>query len=103
VIHLSLADSDDPEGWTKQEVEGYDGWAHDSGRDWRTGERLEQEGFRDFRKKFGDSAYTLSHRFYLHSDRSGNMWLAAEDGCEGFPQAEGQSIFSPLSKLFGVQ
>jgi hypothetical protein len=83
VLHLSLANGDDPEGWTAQEIAGYDGWGHDSGRDWRTGDRLENEGFGNFRAKFGPSAFTLHHRFYLHMDRRGLFWLAAEDGCEG--------------------
>lgn len=86
-IHLSMAGEDDPEGWTPQELAGYDGWGHDSGRTWRNGERLEQEGFETFRKKFGPAAYTLHHRFYLHLDQRKQMWLSAEDGCEGQPAA----------------
>jgi hypothetical protein len=39
VLLLSMANAEDPQGWTKQEVEGYDGWGHDVGRDWRTGEQ----------------------------------------------------------------
>ena len=53
---------EDPEGWTQQEVGGYDGWGHDSQRTWRNGERLEGEGCKDFRRKFGTAAYTLHHR-----------------------------------------
>ena len=85
VLHLSDAQSDDPEGWTSQEVEGYDGWGHDGGRTWRKGARLEAEGFTGFRSRFGAAAYTLHHRFYWHWDRLDRLWLAAEDGCEGFP------------------
>lgn len=85
VLHLSLADGNDPEGWTTPEVEGYDGWGHDSGRTWRTGDSLEKEGFKAFKTKFGPSAFALHHRFYLHFDRSNRMWLSAEDGCEGTP------------------
>ena len=85
VLHLSDHGGDDPEGWTQQEVAGYDGWGHDGGRLWRKGQRLEAEGFTAFRSKFGAAAYTLHHRFYLHLDSLSRLWLAAEDGCEGFP------------------
>ena len=76
---------DDPEGWTTEEVAGYDGWGHDSQRTWRDGERLQNEGYRAFKSKFGNSAFTLNHRFYLHLDRKNQLWLSAEDGCEGHP------------------
>ena len=85
VLHLSDHHGDDPEGWTPEEVSGYDGWGHDGGRTWRTGQRLEAEGFADFRRKFGAAAYALHHRFYFHLDSLNRLWLAAEDGCEGFP------------------
>eukprot|EP00930_Biecheleria_cincta_P096247 TRINITY_DN88119_c0_g1_i1.p1 TRINITY_DN88119_c0_g1~~TRINITY_DN88119_c0_g1_i1.p1 ORF type:complete len:205 (+),score=22.00 TRINITY_DN88119_c0_g1_i1:178-792(+) len=85
VLHLCLANAADPQGWTEQEIGDYNGWAHDSKRPWRRGQQLEQEGFEGFRSKFGDAAYALHHRFYLHFDRSQQMWLAAEDGCEGEP------------------
>ena len=40
-FELQLSHSDnDPEGWTEGEVKGYDGWGHDSQRDWRKGDRL---------------------------------------------------------------
>jgi hypothetical protein len=83
VLQLSLADGDDPEGWTPQEIAGYDGWGHDVSRVWRTGEMLESEGYKSFQSTFGPSAFTLHHRFYLHLDRSNGLWLSAEDGCEG--------------------
>jgi hypothetical protein len=85
VLHLSLANEQDPEGWTPQEIAGYDGWGHDSGRDWRTGDRLEREGFTNFREKFGPQSFALHHRFYLHWDSFNRLWLSAEDGCEGTP------------------
>ena len=85
VLHLSFAGGGDPEGWTMQEITGYDGWGHDSSRTWRDGPRLEQEGFAAFRSKFGASAFTLHHRFYLHLDHTNQIWLSAEDGCEGHP------------------
>ena len=86
VIHLSLADGADEEGWTAQEIEEYSGWLSDQQRRWRDGPLLESEGFGTFRQKFGPEAFTLHHRFYLHLDAGGAMWLAAEDGCEGTPQ-----------------
>jgi hypothetical protein len=85
VLHLSLANGEDPEGWTQGEVSGYDGWAHDAGRDWRTGERHGQEGFAGFQDKFGPKSFSLNHRFYLHYDMLNRLWLSAEDGCEGTP------------------
>jgi len=83
VLHLSLANGVDTEGWTPQELARYDGWGHDAGREWRKGEQLEQEGFTTFRSKFGRDAFALHHRFYLHFDREHRFWLSAEDGCEG--------------------
>ena len=89
VLQLSMADGSDPEGWTAAEVAGYDGWGHDSGRTWRKGDRLVEEGFKDFQARFGPAAYALHHRFYLHFDRGNRLWLSAEDGCEGTPAAAG--------------
>merc|ERR1712217_595322 len=88
VLQLSYSEGD-PEGWTQEEVIGYDGWGHDSGRTWRKGERLESEGFEAFRSKFGPDAFSLHHRFYLHSDSANRLWLSAEDGCEGTPAPDG--------------
>ena len=85
VLHLSLANEQDPEGWTSEEIAGYDGWGHDSGRDWRTADRLEREGIKNFREKFGPQSFSLHHRFYLHMDSLNRVWLSAEDGCEGTP------------------
>eukprot|EP00429_Kryptoperidinium_foliaceum_P060695 CAMPEP_0176081890 /NCGR_PEP_ID=MMETSP0120_2-20121206/40962_1 /TAXON_ID=160619 /ORGANISM="Kryptoperidinium foliaceum, Strain CCMP 1326" /LENGTH=254 /DNA_ID=CAMNT_0017415657 /DNA_START=121 /DNA_END=885 /DNA_ORIENTATION=+ len=99
VLHLSLADAQDPEGWTTQEIQGYDGWRHDVGRDWRTGDRLEREGFDNFRKKFGPDSFSLNHRFYLHWDGLDRLWLSAEDGCEGTPVAKPNPIQSFFNKL----
>jgi 2,4-dienoyl-CoA reductase-like NADH-dependent reductase (Old Yellow Enzyme family) len=84
VLQLSHA-GEDPEGWSREERAEYDGWGHDVSRTWRKGERLEAEGVEGFRKAFGPEAYTLHHRFYLHSEigSAGGLWLAAEDGCEG--------------------
>ena len=62
VLQLSMA-KDDPEGWTPEEVNEYDGWGHDSGRNWRNVDRWEQEGFKDVKNKFGDRAFGLHHRF----------------------------------------
>lgn len=85
VLHLSAADGGDSEGWTSEELASYDGWGHDSQRDWRTGARLESEGFTSFTSKFGGEAFTLHHRFYLRLDQRRRLWLSAEDGCEGTP------------------
>lgn len=101
VLQLSMANDDDPEGWTAAEIEGYDGWGHDAGRTWRNGKRLEEEGFKDFRKQFGQNSYALHHRFYLHKDGNERMWLSAEDGCEGTPSV-GKLNSNPLSSLFGM-
>jgi len=98
VLQLSLADGNDPEGWTDAEIEGYDGWGHDVGRVWRKGPRLEEEGFENFRTRFGLESFALHHRFYLHFDGENRMWLSAEDGCEGTPGEKGVGF---LSSLFG--
>ncbi|CAJ1368561.1 unnamed protein product [Effrenium voratum] len=84
VLQLSMAEGD-PEGWTPEEIKEYDGWGHDSGRSWRTADRWEQEGVQGVKAKFGDRAFGLHHRFYLHFDFLNRMWLSAEDGCEGHP------------------
>ena len=92
VLQLSLAKGHDPEGWTPQEISEYNGWTHDSQRRWRQGELLEEEGYRTFRRQFGSSAFTLHHRFYLHLDEQNQMWLSAEDGCEGHPAVPRRSF-----------
>ena len=102
VLQLSH-NSEDPEGWTAAEVEGYDGWAHDSGRVWRKGDRLESEGFKDFRSRFGPKSFALHHRFYLHYDRGDAMWLSAEDGCEGTPApSSGNGVVDRIAALMGL-
>lgn len=98
VLQLSFAGGNDPEGWTQQEVEGYDGWGHDVGRTWRKGDRLEKEGFENFRNDFGKDSFALHHRFYLHYDGINRIWLSAEDGCEGTP-AQARNF---LSNLLGI-
>lgn len=84
VLQLSMAEGD-PEGWTAEEIKEYDGWGHDSGRNWRNADRWEKEGFQGVKAKFGERAFGLHHRFYLHFDFMNRMWLSAEDGCEGHP------------------
>lgn len=102
VLQLSLADGNDPQGWTEGEIQGYDGWGHDSGRDWRTSDRLVKEGYVAFQEDFGKDAFTLHHRFYLHMDQGDHMWLSAEDGCEGTPQENGNAnpIIAALQGLY---
>jgi hypothetical protein len=100
VLQLSLANEQDPEGWTAQEIAGYDGWGHDSGRDWRTGERLEQEGFTNVRERFGPKSFSLHHRFYLHWDAMNRLWLSAEDGCEGTPAHNNTPNPNPIQNFF---
>ena len=81
---LQLSDSEgDSEGWSKEEVEEYDGWGHDSGRKWRRLHQWEKEGVVGFRQRFGEEVFGLNHRMYLHLDRENHFWLSAEDGCEG--------------------
>ena len=62
VMRQQFSDSD-------YDFERYDGWGHDRGRTWRKGERLEAEGYKGFKSTFGDAAFTLNHRFYLHFGR----------------------------------
>ena len=75
----------DPQGWSVEEMQTYDGWGSDRGRVWRQAADYQAEGFDGFAEKFGPKAFGLNHRFYLHTDRQGKLWLAAEDGCEGTP------------------
>jgi len=89
----------DPEGWTKEEQERYDGWGHDSGREWRKGEQLVQEGYTTFPTRFGATAFALHHRFYLHYDKQNRVWLSAEDGCEGYPD----STATPPTASSGIE
>jgi hypothetical protein len=99
VLQLSMANANDPQGWTAGEIEDYNGWTHDVGRPWRTGKQLEKDGYTDFTTDFGDDSFALHHRFYLHKDMQDRVWLSAEDGCEGTP-SNGAS--NPLSSLFGM-
>jgi hypothetical protein len=103
VLQLSHSE-DDPQGWTAAELDGYDGWAHDGNRVWRTGVRLVEEGFDDFQDRFGPNAFALHHRFYLHRDGGNRMWLSAEDGCEGTPAAAegGGGIANRIAALMGL-
>ena len=82
VLQLSHS-GEDPEGWSKEERATYDGWGHDQGRQWRTADMYQAEGFTSFKKTFGDKAYGLNHRCYWHLDGASRLWLSAEDGCEG--------------------
>lgn len=95
VFQLSHA-GEDPEGWSKEERTTYDGWGSDRGRVWRNADMYESEGWTDFKKTFGDKAYGLNHRCYMHLDGQNRLWLSAEDGCEGvYPPA-------PKGKFFGL-
>ncbi len=84
VLHLSDSSEDDPEGWSPEERDDYDGWGHDGGRPWRKLKQWEDEGVTNFREKFGGKAYGLHHRCFWHLDNKNRLWLSAEDGCEGF-------------------
>ena len=35
------------------------------------------------RARDGPDSFTLNHRCYWHLDQQNNLWLSAEDGCEG--------------------
>ena len=96
VLQLSLCDGNDSEGWTEEEINTYDGWGHDSGRTWRQADRYESEGFKTFKEKFGSKAFGLNHRCYLHLDKQKQMWLSAEDGCEGTPVLQAPNPFARL-------
>jgi len=98
VLQLSLANENDPQGWTKEEIDEYDGWGHDVGRNWRKADIYEAEGFKGFQDQFGPKSFGLHHRCYLHFDSANRMWLSAEDGCEGTPSDINKN---PISRLFG--
>jgi hypothetical protein len=78
-----VSSKDDPEGWSAQEIQEYNGWAHDSGRKWRKAGDHAAEGNDLYAKTFGPTAFGLHHRFYWHLDQRNGLWLSAEDGCEG--------------------
>ena len=99
VIHLTMADSNDPEGWTSAELDDYNGWEHDVRRTWRNGEQHELEGFPSYKEKFGPEAFGLHHRFYMHFDSANHMWLSAEDGCEGMPEPEKKGLAAFLDGM----
>ena len=106
VLQLSLAPDSvnnriDPQGWSTQEMQTYDGWGSDRGRTWRSGSDYEQEGFTDFRQKYGEKSYGLNHRFYLHEDFEGRLWLSAEDGCEGTPADAPKNPLQSILSRFG--
>lgn len=91
----------DSQGWSSEEIATYDGWRGDSFRKWRKGPMYEEEGFGSFSKEFGNDAFGLNHRFFLHLDDRERMWLCAEDGCEGTPSG-GRSLMGKLGGiLFG--
>ena len=58
---------------------------------------LEDEGVAGFRERYGPNSFTLNHRFYLHLDNTNQLWLSAEDGCEGRLVDPGEK-----KKLFGI-
>ncbi|KAL7497546.1 hypothetical protein ACHAWT_006456 [Skeletonema menzelii] len=92
----------DPQGWSKEEIATYDGWRSDQFRQWRKCSMYEEEGYRTFGEEFGNEAFGLNHRFFLHLDTQNKMWLSAEDGCEGTP-ADGTSLMKKLGgMLFGM-
>ena len=78
-----VSSKDDPEGWSTQEIQEYNGWAHDSGRKWRKAADHASEGNDLYRNKFGPTSFGLHHRFYWHLDQNNGLWSSAEDGCEG--------------------
>ena len=88
----------DPQGWSAEEISTYDGWRGDTFRKWRNADTYTSEGFTDFKTRYGPEAYGLNHRFYLHLDNGGKMWLSAEDGCEGTPK-EGGNLFGRIGEL----
>lgn len=93
----------DPQGWSLSEITTYDGWRSDTFRQWRNARMYESEaeggGYTNFSNEMGKDAYGLHHRFFLHYDDRGRMWLCAEDGCEGTPvnlEAKKRGLFGKL-------
>jgi hypothetical protein len=92
----------DPQGWSSEEITTYDGWRGDTYRKWRNAATYVDEGFDSFSSQFGNEAYGLNHRFYLHLDNQNRMWLSAEDGCEGTPKDGSGGLLGKLGGfLFG--
>jgi hypothetical protein len=92
----------DAQGWSAEETATYDRWRSDRVRRWRDAGTYAAEGFGDPSRVFGDGAYGLNHRFLLHYDDGGRMWLSAEDGCEGTPSEGGGGLLGKIGgMLFG--
>ena len=60
-----------------EEIKEYDGWGHDSGRNWRNADRWEKEGFQGVKTKFGERAFGLHHRFLGRLGPLGRMFKMA--------------------------
>lgn len=60
-----------------EEIKEYDGWGHDSGRNWRNADRWEKEGFQGVKAKFGERAFGLHHRFLGRLGPLGRMFKMA--------------------------
>jgi len=86
VLHLALSSERDEQGWSAQEKADYNGWGHDGGRPWRNASSWAREGVAALPAwpSPGSGLVGLHHRCYWHTDSQGRLWLAAEDGCEGF-------------------
>jgi hypothetical protein len=51
-----------------------------------------------------NKASGLNHRFFLHYNNRGRMWLCAEDGCEGTPSEGGRGLMGKIGEmLFGSE
>mmetsp|Transcript_9566 Transcript_9566/g.22337 ORF Transcript_9566/g.22337 Transcript_9566/m.22337 type:complete len:200 (+) Transcript_9566:334-933(+) len=92
----------DPQGWSAQEIATYDGWRGDSFRQWRNAKMYNDEGWDCVAEMNSEEMFGLNHRFYLHYDDRGRMWLSAEDGCEGTPSEGSGGLLGRLGgMLFG--
>ena len=102
VLHLSMANANDPEGWSPSEIAEYNGWMHDTGRKWRKAADWKTEGFSNVMDKFGPQSFGLHHRCYWHLDGQNRVWLSAEDGCEGTPALSGGGGLASFAKMLGL-
>ena len=99
VLQLSLAKDLDPEGLDTPEISNTTA-GHMTANVGGNGANSWKRKGGTFRRQFGSSAFTLHHRFYLHLDEQNQVWLSAEDGCEGHPAAPRSSFVSKALDQF---
>ena len=68
-------------------------------RKWRNAKIYKDEGWDCVAEMNSEEMFGLNHRFYLHYDDRGRMWLSAEDGCEGTPSEGSGGLLGRLGDM----